>query len=100
MNKNRNNLKVIALSLGLAAMLLPATNLNAQDWRGGLFGKNPKAEETENGLMQRGNRSTITDDGLFSNANFGEQVPIADGIAILLAAGLGYVALKKKEDKQ
>ena len=87
-------------SLGLAALLLPATHLNAQDWRGGLFGKNPKAEETENGMMQRGNRSSISDDGLFSNANFGEEVPIAGGIAVLLAAGLGYVALKKKEDKQ
>ena len=100
MNKNRNNLKVIALSLGLAAMLLPATHLNAQDWRGGLFGKNPNPEENEYGLMQRGNRSTISDDGLFTNGNFGEEAPIAGGIAVLLAAGLGYVALKKKEDKQ
>ena len=100
MKKRKLNLKATVLSLGLAVgMMLPATHLNAQDWRGGLFGKNPKAEETENGLMQRGNRSTITDDG-FTNANFGEEVPIAGGIAVLLAAGLGYVALKKKEDKQ
>lgn len=81
-------------------MMLPTTNLNAQDWHGGLFGKNPKAEETVDGLMQRGNRSTISDNGNFTNGNFGEEVPLGGGIAVLLAAGLGYAALKKKEDKQ
>ena len=32
------------------------------------------------------------------NDDFG--APLGSGIAILLGAGLGYVALKKKEDKQ
>lgn len=97
MNTNKKPLKAIALSIGLAAMLLPAT-MNAQDRPGGLFGDKPVPEE--NGLMQRGKRSTISDNGLFTNGNFGENVPLGGGIAVLLAAGLGYVALKKKEDKQ
>ena len=100
MNTNKKSLKAFALSLGLAAMMLPTTNLNAQDWHGGLFGKNPKAEETVDGLMQRGNRSTISDNGNFTNGNFGEEAPLGGGIAVLLVAGLGYAALKKKEDKQ
>lgn len=29
-----------------------------------------------------------------------QEVPLGCGIVILLGAGLGYVALKKKEDKQ
>ncbi len=100
MNTNKKPLKAIALSLGLAAMMLPATNLDAQSRPGGLFGNKPVQEEKENGLMQRRNRSTISDNGLFTNGNFGENVPLGGGIAVLLAAGLGYVALKKKEDKQ
>ena len=40
-----------------------------------------------------------------SFANFGETepdptAPLGSGLAILIGAGLGYVALKKKEDKQ
>lgn len=93
---NKRNLKAIVLSLGLAAMLLPAT-MNAQSRPGGMFGSNAVPEE--NGLMLRGDRSTVTGDG-FSNGNFGEVVPLGGGIAVLLAACLGYVALKKKEDKQ
>lgn len=100
MNTNKKPLKAIALSLGLAAMMLLATNLDAQSRPSGLFGNKPVQEEKENGLMQRGNRSTISDNGLFTNGNFGENVPLGGGIAVLLAAGLGYVALKKKEDKQ
>jgi hypothetical protein len=40
--------------------------------------------------------ATIT--GGIQNDNF--QSPLGSGLVILLGAGLGYVALKKKEDKQ
>ena len=102
MIKSKKPLKALALSLGLAALLLPATNLNAQSKHGGLFGKSSRNEATQNGMMQKSGGSTISDEGgPFTNANFGEEVPIAGGVAVLLAAGLGYVALKKrKEDEQ
>ena len=93
----KNSLKAIALSLGLAAMLLPANNLAAQD--GGLFCRGASADnETFN------NRGLIpinvnTDNGI-SNDDFGGEAPLGSGLAILIGAGLGYVALKKKEDKQ
>lgn len=92
----KNSLKAIALSLGLAAMLLPANNLAAQD--GGLFCRGASADnETFN------NRGLIpidvnTDNGI-SNDNF-EPVPLGSGLVLLIGAGLGYVALKKKEDEQ
>ena len=44
MKNNKCNLKAIVLSFGLAAMLLPATNLNAQDRPGGLFSNNSNVE--------------------------------------------------------
>lgn len=92
----KNSLKAIALSLGLAAMLLPANNLAAQD--GGLFCRGASADnETVNnrGLI---NINVNTENGI-SNDNF-KPVPLGSGLVLLIGAGLGYVALKKKEDEQ
>lgn len=95
---NKVNLKAIVLSLGLAVMTLVANNLNAQDR--GLFGRGAMPETyTDNGTMNRG-EATInsgTSTGI-TNDDFG--TPLGSGIVILLGAGLGYVALKKKEDEQ
>ena len=95
----KNSLKALALSLGLAAMLLSANNLAAQD--GGLFSRGATADnETSNtrGLM---NINLNTEDGI-TNGNFGddEPAPLGSGLVLLIGAGLGYVALKKKEDEQ
>ena len=93
------NLKAIVLSLGLAAMMLPA-NAMAQGTSkrpGGLFGYNNQYVG-ENLFQIRGG-------GMGMNLNveiqpFQDPVPLGSGIAILIGAGLGYVALKKKEDEQ
>ena len=103
MKNNKCNLKAIVLSLGLAAMLLPATNLNAQDRPGGLFSNNSNVEPTGSGMMIGGGimrRGPIsTNGGSITNQGIGEpEVPLGSGLFILLGAGLGYVALKKKED--
>ena len=97
MKKKRITLMVVA---AMAILMLPTSGLNAQEGYQGLFNRGAGDEVFEDGIMQRGNRSTISDNGLFTNANFGEEAPLSSGIAVLLAAGLGYVALKKKEDKQ
>ena len=92
---NKKKLKAIALSLGLAALMAPAT-MNAQINHGLL--QNPyKTESNKNHSMLKQNRDSgfnITNNGI------GETVPLGSGIAILIGAGLGYVALKKKEDEQ
>ena len=66
---------------------------------GGLFGFG-KGFESDSRLF--GNRGAINDNitGGITNVSFGQEVPLGGGIAIMLVAGLGYVALKKKEDKQ
>ena len=97
--KNKMKLKTIALSLGLAAMMLPA-NAMAQGTSkrpGGLFGFNDLFA-TE-GLFQ--NRSEEQELDLDVEIQpFEDPAPLGSGIAILIGAGLGYVALKKKEDEQ
>ena len=98
---NNKKLKAIALSLGLA-MMVPAT-LNAQINRGLL--QNPYKDQDDSrrgGMLRQGSPVDITEDS-FTNGNFEEEdpnAPLGSGIAILIGAGLGYVALKKKEDKQ
>ena len=98
MKTKKMNLKAIVLSLGLGAIMLPA-NAMAQgtaERPGGLFGINDLFA-TE-GLFQ--NRSEEQELELIVEIQPFEEAPLGSGIAILIGAGLGYVALKKKEDKQ
>jgi len=97
MKTNNKSLKTLVFSLGLAAMMLSATNLNAQERPGGLFGTNQSKEAHQDGLMKSYNRDAANINGM-TNQTF--ETPLGGGIAILLAAGIGYVALKKKEDEQ
>ena len=99
MKNNKKTMKTIVFSLVLAAMTLTANNLSAQNG-GGLFGMGKTSADydynngTRDGLM---NINSNTGDGI-QNDSFG--APLGGGIAILIGAGLGYVALKKKEDQQ
>lgn len=97
-------------SLGLTAMTLTADNLNAQDG-GGLFGLGPTSESAgsyqEESLIRRPKRTyaDINGDnseptGININGIGQSNAPLGSGIVILMSAGLGYVALKKKEDEQ
>ena len=98
MKTKKMNLKAIVLSLGLAAMMLPA-NAMAQGTSkrpGGLFGLNDLF--AAEGLFQ--NRSEEQELELIVEIQPFEEAPLGSGIAILIGAGLGYVALKKKEDEQ
>ena len=57
--------------------------------------------QRNDGFFRAGNDDSYSNrdevSGGISNDNFTEA-PLGSGIAILLGAGLGYVALKKKED--
>ena len=89
--KNKKTLKAVVLSLGLAAMMLPATNLNAQNG-GGLFGRGMTPDNAE---------SNNRDGGVgLGGAETENPTPVGSGIAILTAIGAGYALLKRKEDKQ
>ena len=101
MNKSKLNLKTIVFSLGLAAgMMLPAS-ASAQGVFGDMLDNYYAEKEAQSsqggGALLRGSE-TRSGEG-YSITNFGiGEVPLGSGIAILLGAGLGYVAFKKKED--
>ena len=95
---NKKTMKTIVFSLVLAAMTLTATSLNAQNRNGGgLFGMGETPDNVDNGTRGAFNVSGNVE-GDITNDGFGNNAPLGSGIAILIGAGLGYVALKKKED--
>ena len=100
---NKLNLKATVLSLGLAAgMMLPAS-ASAQGVFGDMLDNYYAEKEQSNqssGMMLRGSGDRSGESFSFTNGNFGESdpAPLGSGLVILLGAGLGYVALKKKED--
>ena len=102
MNNNKR-LKAIALSLGLAALMTPAT-MNAQINRGLLENPYKDNSNKNHGMMNPQGSRGVDGSGLeVLKQDFGQEAPSAplgSGIAILIGAGLGYVALKKKEDEQ
>lgn len=84
---------LVALSLPLGA--------SAQE---GLFNRGVSDEAyygfggSKNSTSLIGNRDATT--GVINNQIFGQEVPMGSGVLILLAAGMGYAALKRKEDEQ
>ena len=100
---NKKTMKNIVFSLVLAALMLTAKGLSAQNADNrGLFGRGKSsADYSYSGgeSFMRKEGSAINDGGI-SNYGIGETVPLGSGLVLLLGASIGYVALKKKEDEQ
>jgi len=113
MKTNKTNLKALVLSLGLAALMAPACAMaqNTTEGPEGMFGLNDwyGYQTRPGGLFGINDRSRTsflyrTDEAEFDLfvdiQTFQDPAPLGSGIAILIGAGFGYVALKKKEDEQ
>ena len=87
-------MKTLVFSLGLAAMLVTSNDLNAQNESSrGLFGLGKSSTDYD----YNGNRvgeGGVTIGGM-QNEN---PAPLGGGLLIMLGAGVGYVALKKKKE--
>lgn len=113
--KTTKSLKTVAFALGLAAMTLPATTLNAQGRPGGLFGSQNAPTEKNGGslLMKDGSTSSFgfnigveqfggENGGGQGGFNIGTEqfgAPLGSGLFIMAAAGAAY-AFSKKRKKQ
>ena len=97
MKTKKMNLKAIVLSLGLVAMMLPASAMaqKTTERPGGLFGLNDRSRTS---FLNRTEEEEL--DLNVEIQTFQDPAPLGSGIVILIGAGLGYVALKKKEDEQ
>ena len=98
---NSKKLKAVALSLGLAALMTPAT-MNAQINRGLLQNpyKQDNSQKNTHGLVNRDQQYESTLNGGLGNAQQEDPTtaPLGGGIAVLVAAGAGYALLKRKEE--
>ena len=94
---NIKKLKSIVFSMVVVAgMFLPASGF-AQETGGGLFCRGDVNES--NGWFRNLFNLDETEEGI-TNDDFVEEVPLGSGLFILMGVGLGYAALKKKEDKR
>ena len=102
MKNNNKTLKAVVLSMVLAvAMLLPVGAFAQENskWGGGLFGLGDSNESRWFRGLLRGSEDVEDLEGDITIDPFVEA-PLGSGLVILIGAGLGYVALKKKEDEQ
>ena len=118
--KTTKSLKTVACALGLAAMMVPATTLNAQGRLGGLFGTNAPTEGSAGPLMgdRSGSNTSFNigtgqfgGDGGQADGNYGISIgtfgqnppgpsaPLGSGLFIMAAAGAAY-AFKKRKNKK
>ena len=90
--KTTKKMKAFALTLAMAlGMLLPRT-MNAQS--DGFFrGGNNDNSEYRDAISLGGNGMSLGDNPTQENPS-----PLGSGLMVMVAAGAGYVALKKKED--
>lgn len=78
--------------MALAAGLLVPATMNAQnDGSRGIFNRGFEVSESN-----RDGETSFT----VNTQDFGQEAPIGSGIAVLIGAGLGYMALKRKEERQ
>ena len=88
--------KALALSMALAAGLLVPATMNAQsDGSRGLFGRGiDPTESTRDGGGMDWQDGGMTPQDPTTNA------PLGSSLLVLVAAGAGYAALKRKEGEQ
>ena len=119
--KTTKSLKTVAFALGLAAMMVPATTLNAQGRPRGLFSTNAPTEQPQGGLMgdrSGSNTSFNIGTGQFggnggqAGGNYGinigtfgqdppeEATPLGSGLFIMAAAGAAYAFSKKRKNQE
>lgn len=99
MKNNNKKQKAFVLSVTMAALMLSPITSNAQ-YRENQYGLQEWGKTSLLGKQEGGNYRSGETSGEITNYGIGETVPVGSGLLILLGAGLGYVALKKKEDEQ
>ncbi len=99
MKNNNKKQKAFVLSVAMAALMLSPMTSNAQ-YREDRYGLQDWGQTSLMGKQAGGNYRSGETSGEITNYGIGETVPVGSGLLILLGAGLGYVALKKKEDEQ
>lgn len=97
MKNNNKKKKAFVLSVAMAALMLSPMTSNAQ-YREDRYGLQDWGQTSLLGKQGTGGTREQEEGYSITNSGIGETVPLGSGLVILMGAGLGYVALKKKED--
>lgn len=73
--------------------------------QGGLFQRGYVTDEVYYGAGSSNENAPLFgyrsgETGIIDNQTFGQEVPVGSGVFLLLAAGVGYALLMRKEDEQ
>lgn len=108
MKTRMKTLKAFVLFLGL--LMLTATQMNAQNKGGGLFGMGPSGEASPHRSLLNPSGGNITNqtygsdaDGFgITNQTYGLDAPLGSGLLIMAVAGACYAGMKrnKKQTKK
>lgn len=88
-------MKAFALSLAMALGMLLPTTTNAQN--DGFFRGGNDNYDNRGGAMSGIHIDGDTEGGI-TNADFGEEVPLGSGLLIMVAAGAGYAAMRRRRN--
>ena len=94
--------KAVVLSMALAALTWWPESLAAQT-QNGMFGRSPEQGKNEmSGML--GKNGVTRGDGMewygLTPQDPTQEAPLGGGLVLLMAAGAGYAALKRKEEQQ
>ena len=111
MKNTKRKLKTIALMVAMAAGLMLPRTVSAQD----LFSGNPINNQIfgasnsggiDNQIFGASNAGSIdnqtfgaSNEGNITNQTFGNKLPLGSGILIMVAAGAGYAAIKRRRSE-
>ena len=109
MKNTKRKLKMMAFMVTMAAGVLLPRTVSAQD----LFSGNPINNQIfgasnsggiDNQIFGASNAGSIdnqtfgaSNEGNITNQTFGNKLPLGSGVLIMVAAGAGYAALKRKK---
>lgn len=102
MKKQNKKRKALALSVAMMAAMSLSLGASAQEglFQGGVSDEAYYGYGSANSKTELLGHRNVQTTGTIDNQIFGQPVPMGSGVIILLAAGAGYAALKRKEDEQ
>ena len=98
MRNRKTKKKALVLSMALVAGLLVPAEMSAQ----GLFGGPQPTSNDNQSMLNSGNRGGGMEwqGGGMTTQDPTQEAPLGSGLLVLVAAGAGYAALKRKEEQK
>jgi hypothetical protein len=98
MKNYKKTLKALVLLLGFAMMLPFSAQAQTKSmYHEGSLMDDPTADWQKQPSLN--NRGAVSG-WILSNQQFGNDAPLGSGIILLIGAGLGYAALKRRKEEQ